>query len=266
MHARQKHHSKVKLVQFLISFSFLATMILSVGFAAEGNEIDIDFDIITGSGIDDYYVGDYFYYNITLTNSGDTVINATLLIQVFNSTGGLMPEEKECSIFLAPNQTTFVIQNRTSIRVENEFTIYPMDTPGTYSIVVSSETPITYFYYYEDGAFRYRSNYIRYSFDVMESYLKDQNERWNEFLEKNENYMEAVEEYIQVSRKESAESNNISYISMFIAVSSAALSTVALLWDMDEDKKRQRPWFYKVTMFLIVAICVLLIWMFAIIL
>ena len=193
-------------------------MLFCVTLATERNEIDIDFKIQTGSGDVDYYVGDYFYYNITLLNTGSTNINATFKVEVFNSTGGLMPNSKDFSIYLQPSQTTYLFQNRSSVRTEGERLIYQLETPGTYSISISSETPITYFYYYDDGSYRFDTGAFHYAFDVQPSYQKTQNERWNEFLEKNEKYMNEVEQYIEASKISSDRTKQLSTVSILLAL------------------------------------------------
>ena len=53
---------------------FLILLLCSECFAAEKNEIDVNFEILTGSGDDDYYVGDYFFYSIAFFSQLKNVV------------------------------------------------------------------------------------------------------------------------------------------------------------------------------------------------
>ena len=69
----------------LILSSFILTVgMLPISFGYEETCVDVSFGILTGSGIQEYYSGDHFWYNITMTNSGTTAINATFEVTVEN--------------------------------------------------------------------------------------------------------------------------------------------------------------------------------------
>jgi hypothetical protein len=71
----------------LCSFLLSATSIVPLVLCDEDTSVNVKFEVLTGSGTQDYFTGDRFWYNITLTDSGTTDINATFTVTVRNTTG-----------------------------------------------------------------------------------------------------------------------------------------------------------------------------------
>lgn len=177
----------------ILLFFLVSTMLIGECFATiEQNSMDVNFEVLTDSGRSDYYVGDYFWYNITLKNSGSNDINGSFKITVLNSTGGVINGIINFQIALKPNDTYLVYPNYTRNGKE-EHSVYYFETTGTYSIVLSSNLILQYYRRYAPDLYTYSPNECRYSFDVMPSYQKAQNDLWNEFLAKNADYMSKVE-------------------------------------------------------------------------
>jgi hypothetical protein len=254
-----------KTLSCLVAVFLLSLFLCSEGFAQDENIIDVSFEIITGSRIADYYVGDFFYYNISLTNIGNTSFSTTFTVEVLNSTYQTLNVIRNYYVEMLPNETAFLLPNTTRSGFDDIYNVYHMETPGTYYVKLSSETPITYFRFFENNAYYFEYNEIRFSFNVMPSYEKIQNERWSEFLTKNEEYMEEVERYIQESKNSSLQTRNLAYTSIFIATISVCLSILRILWTVDEEQKKDRFGLYLVTFSFIILALFFLCWMISIV-
>jgi hypothetical protein len=216
--------------------------------ASQENEVDVDLDVITGSGDVDYYTGDYFVYNISLTNSGNNTIDTIFKVEVLNSTGGVFGSVRDYPILLYPNETDFLFPNITRPGREGEYRVYYFDTPGTYSVILSSETALTYYRYFDRGAYSFDFNEVKFTFDVMPSYERAQNERWNEFLDKNELYMDQVQQYIIESRNQSKRTRDLSFYALVIALFSIGLSSSNIYFSwlkLGDDKRKKTEWVWK---------------------
>ena len=200
-----------------------AISMVPVGSSNEETSVDVKFEILTGLGIQDYYSGDHFWYNITLTNSGTTTINATFTVTVRNTTGGVFGTVKSYKRYLEPNDTTILYPNYTRLEKEEVY-IYFMDTAGTYTIELTSDIPMSFYRYYETGRYTVEHNKSHIGIDAMPSYQRLQNERWNQYLQENENYINTIQKYIEQSRRETQKTQ-------FLALTSIAIA--ALLFEFE---------------------------------
>jgi hypothetical protein len=105
-----------------------------------------------------------------------------------------------------------------------------MDLAGTYSITLTSDVPMTFYRYYETGRYTVEHDECHINIDVMPSYLKPQNEQWNEFLQKNEEYMNQVQQYIQESKIASQKTRVLTYFSILIALLSIFMAVVNIIF------------------------------------
>lgn len=201
---------------FFILILLIDISVIKIGICNEETSVDVKFDILTGLGIESYYSGDHFWYNITLTNSGTTTINASFTVTVRNTTGGIMGDVKSYEEYLEPNETTILYPNYTRLGRE-EVNVYFMDVAGTYSITLTSDVPMNFYRYYEMDRYTVEQDKCRINIDVMPSYMKPQNELWNEFLQKNE-------EYIEESKIASQKTRILTYFTILIALLSSLLS------------------------------------------
>lgn len=167
---------------FMFSLLMLTISIVTRGSCNEETCVDVKFEILTGSGIQDYYSGDHFWYNITLTNSGATIINATLTVTVRNTTGGIFGEVKSYKKYLEPNETTILYPNYTRLGKDEVF-VYFIDTAGTYTITLTCDIPMSFYRYYTIGRYTVEHDKCHMCIDAMPSYQKLQNERWNQYLQ-----------------------------------------------------------------------------------
>jgi hypothetical protein len=235
-----------KLALFTALLFLLCTMFVSECFATDESSLDVNFDVLTGSGRSDYYAGDYFWYNVTVKNSGSYDINGTFKIQVLNSTGGVIYGIKEFQIGLKQNDTYSFYPNYTRNGKE-EHSIYYFETPGTYTIVLSSNLILQYYRRYAPDLYTYSPNECRYSFDVMPSYQKVQNDMWNEFLAKNSDYMNQVENSIQQSQIESQKTTYLTYYTIMLAIFSVFLAIGSFnvsWWQLNKEKQKKYQWFF----------------------
>jgi len=212
---------------FVFSLLVLVISVVPISLSVEETAVDVKFEILTGLGIQDYYSGDHFWYNMTIKNSGTTTINATFTVTVRNTTGGVFGAVKSYKRYLEPNETTILYPNYTRLGKE-EVSIYFMDTAGTYGIELTSDVPMAFYRYYETGRYTVEYNKCHMSIDAMPSYQRLQNERWNQFLQENENYMNKVQAYIEQSRIETSKTKALAFSSVAVAIISLLVGIVSL--------------------------------------
>jgi hypothetical protein len=179
--------------------------------------------MLTGLGIESYYSGDHFWYNITLTNSGTTTINASFTVTVRNTTGGIIGYVGSYKRHLEPNDTAVLYPTYTRLGRE-EVHVYFMDIAGTHSLTLTSDIPMNFYRYYETGRYTVEHDACHINIDVMPSYMKPQNELWDEFLQKNEEYMNQVQQYIEASKVASQKTRILTYFTIIIALLSSLLA------------------------------------------
>jgi len=196
-----------------------ATSVVSIAVSNEETSVDVKLEVLTGLGIQDYYSGDHFWYNISITNSGITTINTTFTVTVRNTTGGVLGEVVKYTRYLEPSDTTILYPNYTRLGKEEVY-VYFMDTVGTYTMELTSDMSMSFYRFYETGRYTVEHNKCHRSIDVMPSYQKQQNERWSQFLHENENYINTVEAYIEQSRTETNKTKALAFASVLIAVAS----------------------------------------------
>ena len=212
----------------LCSLLLFATSTVQLVSCDEETSVNVKFDILTGSGNQDYFTGDHFWYNITLTDSGTTDINATFTLTVRNTTGGILGQVVTYKEYLKPNDTTTLYPNYTRLEKEEVY-IYFMDTVGTYTVELTCDKPMSFYrYYYETGRYTVEHNVCHLGIDAMPSYQKLQNDRWNQYLRKNEDYMNNVQAYIAQSRAEANKTKQLANLSLGIAVMAIAVNLIAL--------------------------------------
>ncbi len=211
----------------LCSFLLFVTSIVPLVSCDEETSVNVKFEILTGSGTQDCFTGDYFWYNITLTDSGTTDINATFTVTVRNTTGGIFGQVETYKEYLKPNDTTTLYPNYTRLGKEEVY-IYFMDTVGTYAVELTCDKLMSFYRYYETGGYTVEHNLCHLDIDAMPSYQKLQNDRWNQYLQENENYMNSIQAYIAQSKVEVGNTKNLAKISVAVAVLSIVLNMIAL--------------------------------------
>jgi hypothetical protein len=220
----------------LCSFLLFVTSIVPLVSCDEETSVNVKFEILTGSGTQDYFTGDYFWYNITLTDSGTTDINATFTVTVRNTTGGIFGQVETYKEYLKPNDTTTLYPNYTRLGKEEVY-IYFMDTVGTYAVELTCDKLMSFYRYYETGGYTVEHNLCHLDIDAMPSYQKLQNDRWNQYLQENENYMNGVQAYIAQSRVEASNTKMLAKTSIFVAAISIIFNIIALPKTRREEYK-----------------------------
>jgi hypothetical protein len=207
--------------------SFLAISIVPLVSCDEEISVNVKFQILTGSGTQDYFTGDYFWYNITMTYSGTIALNATFTVTVRNTTGGILGEVVSYKEYLRPNDTVTLYPNCTRLGREEVF-IYFMDTVGTYTVELTCDTPMTFYRYYDIGRYTVEYNVSHLDIDAMPSYQKLQNDRWNQYLQDSESFMDQTQAYIAQSKVEAGNTKLLAKTAVGIAIVSIMFDIVAL--------------------------------------
>jgi hypothetical protein len=103
-----------------------------------------------------------------------------------------------------------------------------MDTVGTYAVELTCDKPMSFYRYYETGGYTVEHNVCHLNIEVMPSYQKLQNDRWNQYLQENENYMNNVQAYIAQSKVEADNTKTLAKMSAAIAIISIMLNVFTL--------------------------------------
>jgi hypothetical protein len=125
------------------------------------NCIMVDFSLINGNKIPQFVVGDYFYYNITLYNLGNSTIDDKITISVFDPKDTLL-DERTYNMSLNPFNSTFLFPFTTL----GTHRIYNLDLLGVYKLNVMSEKTLFFRFYLPQCNYVYSSPSINYTFDT----------------------------------------------------------------------------------------------------
>jgi len=150
--------------------------------------IKISLEILTGQGLDTNYVGDHFWYDITLENNSTTTIAATFTVKVYNTTHGLLYPVRDYERSLNPGESSHLYPNYTR-EGRQEYSIFFFDSPGTYELAVSSSVPIAFYEYFPDGKYIVQHSTSRFYFDALPASEKALNERMNRWIQENEQWI-----------------------------------------------------------------------------
>lgn len=125
----------------------------------------LDFSIINGNKISQNLIGDYFTYQIRITNIGNTVVNDKLTINIFNPSGVSINPIREFPINLKHSENQIIFPNVTISNVTQNYNVYSIDSVGVYKIYVFSRKPTLFLRFYPDCSFTYYQNSFNYTFD-----------------------------------------------------------------------------------------------------
>ena len=224
---------------FVLAFLLLilAISITPIVSCDQETYVNVRFNVLTGSDTQDYFTGDYFWYNITMTYGGTITLNTTFTVTVRNTTGGIFGAVVSYKEYLSPNDTVTLYPNYTRLE-KNEVYIYPMDTVGTYTIELTCDTSMSFYRYYETGRYIVDYNRCHMTIDAMPSYQKAQDDRWNQYLQENQNIMTKIQDYIAQSRVESDRTRYIAVWSVFVAV----VSIFVNIFSIPDTRRRRIKW------------------------
>lgn len=153
---------------------FPLILVLSIAPIVSGDQeiyVNVRFNILTGSGTRDYFSGDYFWYNITITYGGMITLNTTFTVTVRNTTEGIFGAVVSYKEYLSSNDTVTLYPNYTRLG-KDEVYIYPMDKVGTYTIELTCDTLMSFYRYDETGKYIVDYGRCHMTIDAMPSYQK----------------------------------------------------------------------------------------------
>lgn len=150
------------------------------------NCVVLDISLSTGSESIEYVIGDYQTYNISINNIGNNNISTNFSVKVLDPQGNQIGKTRSFPLSLQPNEIKNFIPNQT---VDGKlFDIYPFDAVGSYKIVISTDTKITFYrffpkmfnissVYYFSCKFTFQENFV-YNYDV----ISKSDEQWRNTL------------------------------------------------------------------------------------
>lgn len=141
--------------------------------------LQIDIDIKPTEGSKDYFVGDYFYYEIDLTNLGEETINSNFHVRILSPNGeNVEGSDRAFSDKTIEKNSSILLKPESSVGPGVKVSVYSFDMSGPYRLEISSSDNVQFyrFYYFENGRcknfVRYSQNYT-YIVDVMPSWQKN---------------------------------------------------------------------------------------------
>jgi hypothetical protein len=257
MEPKKKWKNIIIFLVVLCSFLMFAVSVIPWASCDGETSVNVKFEILTGAGTQDYFTGDYFWYNITLTNSGTSDINATFTVTVLNTTGGVFGQVETYEEYLKPNDTTTLYPNYTRLGKE-EYYVYFMDTVGTYTVDLTCNEPMTFYRYYETGAYTVEYNLCHLDIDAMPSYQKVQNDLWNQYLQQSEAYMNQIQAYNEQSKAETSKIEDFAVMSVVVACISIFMNVIAI----PETNRREFRAIILYFLIIVLAIMVILYFLF----
>jgi hypothetical protein len=177
-------------VQFSLFVISIILVPLLHGQVASGQygdySVRVDVQIITGSKSPDFYVGDTFHYNITLTNIGTQPIKSNLTVSVYNPSRELIGT-KTFQRTLSPGQVTYLFPSKEKPVVQGkpEYDIFFFDSIGSYKLQVTSSQSLL-FWRFTETEYTYQSSFTFY-FDAMPGWERTWRDRLAEWQATNEN-------------------------------------------------------------------------------
>lgn len=195
--------------------------------------IAIEFIIYTGSGSYDFFVGDYFWYNITLKNIGNTTANLNLTVKVYNNLREVIGTVVTYFKNIEPNEITYLFPNITSD--EEKYYIFEFDTIGSYKIEITSENyfKIIEFYHYQDDckSIFYDNRYPFY-FDAMPKWERTWKEEMRSQIIISQEILKNISEYSEkisdFSREMVKSSNKMEILTWVIII--LTIINVCFVW------------------------------------
>jgi len=140
--------------------------------------VNININLTSFEGGNILFVGDVFYYNITIKNTGLSDIQKTFLVDVFDPLNRSLSHRVYKLELIKSNETQYLFPNQS----KSIHDIYPLDVIGVYRIEVKSDGVI-YHKIYENCAFLEYVTTYKQSFDVMPKWeyaINKQNEKLQE--------------------------------------------------------------------------------------
>ena len=173
------------------------------------NCVILQIQLITGNETSEYVIGDYQTYRILIRNIGNNSINTTFIVKVYNPEGNQVGTVRKFQTILLPNESKIFIPNQTV--KGDKVDIYPFDIVGTYKIVVSSTSPITFYRFFPHKTkthfFYCRYTYqptFTYHYDVIskaEKQWRDTLRNWQSETQKlNEKMLEINQTMLKISQ------------------------------------------------------------------
>ncbi len=144
------------------------------------NCVEIDLDVISGTSEKEFFVGGWFYYNITLTNLGDTPINNTITVIVFNPDRETIGENKTYNIFLEPRASNYYFPKYERGLRPDWKSRYDFDVVGSYKIQITSSSPLEFLDCSQESVKQDSDIYKRYfeATPKWEGEWRDKIEQW----------------------------------------------------------------------------------------
>ncbi len=179
--------SKVKLLLFGLTLVLVSLAYPQIATAQYGDYgVRVDFQIITGSKSSDFYVGDTFHYNITITNIGTQPIDSNFTVSLYNPSRELLGTRIfQCSLSLGQVTYLFPAKEKPVVQGQLEYDIFFFDSLGSYKLLITSSQSLL-FWRFTGTEYTYQSSSFPFYFDAMPRWEKTWRDRLAEWQTTNE--------------------------------------------------------------------------------
>lgn len=148
--------------------------------------VRVDVQIITGSKSPDFYVGDTFHYNITLTNIGTQPIDSNFTVNVYNPSRELLGTRVfRHSLSTGQVAYLFPAKEKPIVQGRLEYDLFFFDSIGSYKLQITSSQNLL-LWRFTETEYMYQSSFTFY-FDAMPRWEKTWRDRLVQWQATNEN-------------------------------------------------------------------------------
>jgi len=141
---------QARIILVICAILVISLMLSSCFAQAQQTIVKVNFQTLfidqNGNLTTDLYSGGWFYYNITVTNSGNSDLNATYTVTVYSPDGTVNGKTREFTVDLKTNQSGVLYPNETLLS-PNDVDAHFADTVGTYEINVTCNVPVEFVRY-----------------------------------------------------------------------------------------------------------------------
>lgn len=200
------------------------------------NVVLIDVDIIGHTGKKDFFVGDYFYYNISIKNIGMNPLEGTFNVIIYDPNGEPIEKIHTYSRNIKPNETTYLHQDSVSIGIKGIW-LSPFYTSGTYKLKVNFSQYLTFITLdiikidekRIEGKDRWRFDSYEEFIDVMPYWQKQWIDEQKEWIVKQEQLSEKQNTIFSKQEEATESMLATSKINLFIASSALLIIIFAIM-------------------------------------
>jgi hypothetical protein len=203
---------------------------------ADDFPVDVNANISTKEIKDAYVVGDFFYYDITLSYRGEKPVNNTFTVNILKPNNAIV-STINYPFELQPNTSVEIITKGATKGNETNW-YYPFDIEGDYEIEIVSAIPVDFYRWFPISNDANTKSAIRQTkftqfFDVMPRW---QYTLWKRTEKTNEDAQKANDEMLKLNK----DANKTNLIMLVITFFALFISGADLIRQIRKDNEKTK--------------------------